>query len=58
MSARRWFWYWPGDVYAMGPVEAKSAKDARRQAREWAKLARLPRGFAVWPESKYERAHR
>lgn len=45
----RWYLYTPGNVYAMGPVEAPSRKAALQKLRDFEGVKRLPRGSAVWP---------
>ena len=57
MRAWKWFIYFPGDAYALGPVhfsereykKAPNAAEVRAWARDWDKLKRLPAGFACWP---------
>lgn len=50
---KRYYWLFPNDPYALGPSYAKNVKDARRQAREWAGVSRLPKGFKVWIAFNY-----
>lgn len=45
---QKWYWKFPLDVYALGPVEANGEKDSRAKAREWAGVSRLPAGFQTW----------
>jgi hypothetical protein len=45
---KKYYWKFPLDAYAIGPVEAKNRQEARRQAREWAGYERLPRYFQIW----------
>lgn len=52
MKSRAWYVHFPGDVYALGPLRFKepvTEREARQDARDWAKVKRLPRGTALWP---------
>ena len=46
----KWFIYYPGDTYALGPIEitANNKRAVREWAREWSKVKRLPNGFQCW----------
>lgn len=44
----RWYIKFPADAYALGPIQARSEREARRWAREFSGVTRLPRGFAAW----------
>jgi len=44
---KRWFFHWPGMVYA-GNVYGDTEKDARANLRQLASLTRLPNGTALW----------
>jgi len=52
MIAKRWYVKFPRDAYALGPVEFEEPVDeagARKWAREWEGVRRLPAGFKCWP---------
>ena len=44
----RWYWWLPGGVYALGPVEARNRVDALQGLRDWLGVTRLPNGAGVW----------
>ena len=51
MKAKRWYIFFPGDAYALGPIDLDAPgteKDARDWAREWGGYKRLPAGFQCW----------
>jgi hypothetical protein len=48
----RWYWFFPGGVYALGPCGPfANERESRADARAWAGVTRLPRGFQTWKES-------
>ena len=46
----RWYYFFPGNVYAYGPTTEAyaSEREVRALIRQWWKLRRLPRGFQLW----------
>ena len=52
----RWFIKFPLDAYALGPVDVRgnSERAARRWAREWSGVDRLPEGFSCWRAGQRE----
>lgn len=48
IKLKRFYLKFPADAYALGPVDAKNEKDARRIAREGDGCKRLPVGFQCW----------
>ncbi|MBU2009586.1 MAG: hypothetical protein KJ624_07120 [Chloroflexi bacterium] len=46
----RWYYFFPGNVYAYGPTTGSysSERAVREMVRHAWKLKRLPRGFQVW----------
>lgn len=54
MKRKAWYIWFPGGVYALGPVRFEHPvreRDVRDYARAWSKLTRLPAGFSCWPAS-------
>lgn len=54
MKSQRWYIFFRGDAYAMGPIDlgfVGAEADARQWARDWSKVNRLPNGFQCWPAS-------
>ncbi len=45
---KRFYIKFPADAYALGPITAVNEKAARKWAREFEGVTRLPRGFACW----------
>ena len=46
----RWYWKFPLDAYALGPIKARNEGHSRALAREWTGVSRLPAGFQTWRE--------
>ncbi len=49
--SKKWYIKFPGDFYAMGPIEfdgPTKEREVRRYAREYAGCTRLPNGFECW----------
>ncbi|MEW6664139.1 MAG: hypothetical protein AB1512_02815 [Thermodesulfobacteriota bacterium] len=48
--ARRWYYHFPGAVYAFGPTNGwyTSERKAREEIRKVWNLKRLPRGTELW----------
>ena len=44
----RWYWWIPGNVYALGPTEAQNKAEALQDLRDWLGVTRLPNGAGVW----------
>lgn len=55
MRKARWFWLWPGAVYATGPTNGFYAteREARAAIRRAWDLDRLPMGTQVWRASDF-----
>ena len=54
-KAKRWYLKFPLDAYALGPVEFEKPVDeqeARKYARKFEGVTRLPRGFQCWPAGR------
>jgi hypothetical protein len=49
-TTTRWYYFFPGNVYAYGPTTEAyaSEREVRALIRQWWKLRRLPRGFQLW----------
>lgn len=50
-TMNKWYIKFPGDVYAMGPIDFpadSTEKDVREYAREFDGCKRLPAGFECW----------
>jgi len=44
---KRYYIHIPGDAYALD-IYGKNKKDAVYNYKSWAKIERMPRGYAVW----------
>lgn len=47
-KTKRWYFKFPTEFYALGPIEADSEAAVRQWVREFTGLKRLPAGFECW----------